>query len=108
MLEKIKSFLFGKKYADATFIRSITVQTNKGAIYLWQKQPVTFRSRWTRKRNTGQPFWELQNTISNPLFGRDDSSSAVVALGNILKANNVRFFVGYNLKEGTFSIEFLD
>lgn len=108
MLEKIKSLLFGEKCFDATFIRSVTVQTNKGAIYLWQRQPVVFRSRWSRKRNIGQPFWELQNTVSNPLFGRDDSVSAASALSNILKANNVRFFVGYNPKEGTFSIEFHD
>lgn len=108
MLEKIKTFLFGKEYAGATFIRSLTVQTNKGPLYLWQKQPITFRSRWKRKKKAGEPFWELQNTISNPLSGRDDSPTAAVALSNILKANGVRFFVSYNREEGTFSIEFVD
>lgn len=108
MLEKIKTLLLGKRTYSFVFVRFVVIQSNEGAFHLWQKQPIVFRQRWKRKRNNGNKIWELQNTIAQPLFGTDDNSSPIAALKQILQSHGRKFFISYNPKEGTSSIEFTD
>lgn len=108
MLDRIKNLLLGRRVYDAVFIRAVIIQSNTGTFQLWQKRPVVYRKRWTRKRSAGGIFWELQNTINQPLFGHSDESSPLGALKEILKSHGRRFFISYEPNEGTSSIIFTD
>ncbi len=108
MLKKIKDILFGElRYSDQ-FVRLVVVQSNKGPLHLYLKQPVTSRKRFSKKRKNGNCFWELQNTIANPFFGRSQQETPASALNEILKEIGLPFLVNWHRNEGTFSITFTD
>lgn len=108
MIEFLKTLLLGEKIEGAYFVRSMIIKTTRGSLTLWNKQPYTRRKKSSRKKKTGTPFWELENTITSPLFGRSKQASPEGALREILDQYGLGFTIVKDELRGGFTVSFHD
>lgn len=107
MLNWLVDFLLGKKETRAHFIRSVNVGSNRGNLTLLRKQAFTVRRAGFRK-NVGEPYWELQNTVAIPFFGRSRETEYYTALEEIFKKQNVAFSLVIDTQKGSHFVVFSD
>lgn len=106
MLRRLVDVILGPRKKNAYFIRSVVIQSNRGPLQLWLLQPYSRRKVIPRKRMEGVPFWELQNTVQNPFFGRSSEENPITALSAILKENELKFMFRIELNTTSHSVEF--